>query len=252
MVDAVLRTRDLAQAAHISVQQVRNYEASGFIPAAERSRSGYRLYTERHLVALKTGRNLLAGFGWERARKMMQAIHRGQLPAALAIIDERHAELASRRLQIERTLAALSALAAQSASLPHAHAHTTSQAGRVWVGEAARQVGVRVSALRFWEQQGLLHPERDKSSRYRLYDDDQMRRLRVVALLREAGYDFPAIRTALDELAAGQPEKALAAVEKRRAEIARISWACLSAMPLLREYLSACWGDLIEAVLSKQ
>jgi hypothetical protein len=34
-----LRTNDLAQAVHISVQQVRNYEASGFIPAAERSPS---------------------------------------------------------------------------------------------------------------------------------------------------------------------------------------------------------------------
>jgi DNA-binding transcriptional MerR regulator len=32
-----LRTRDLALAGHISVQQVRNYEASGLIPKAQRS-----------------------------------------------------------------------------------------------------------------------------------------------------------------------------------------------------------------------
>jgi DNA-binding transcriptional MerR regulator len=38
------RTRDLALAGGISVQQVRNYEASGLIPQAPRSPSGYRLY----------------------------------------------------------------------------------------------------------------------------------------------------------------------------------------------------------------
>jgi DNA-binding transcriptional MerR regulator len=40
-----LRTHDLALAGGISVQQVRNYEASGLIPKAQRSPSGYRLYT---------------------------------------------------------------------------------------------------------------------------------------------------------------------------------------------------------------
>lgn len=44
-----LRTHDLALAGHISVQQVRNYEASGLIPQAQRSPKGYRLY---HLYLL--------------------------------------------------------------------------------------------------------------------------------------------------------------------------------------------------------
>ena len=92
------------------------------------------------------------------------------------------------------------------------------------VGEAARQVDVRVSALHFWEQQGLLHPFRDQSSRYRLYDEHQMRRLRVVVLLREEGLDFKVILPVLDELAAGRPEKAIVAVEKRREELTRTSW----------------------------
>src|SRR6266699_2440541 len=101
-----LRTIDLAQAGHISVQQVRNYEASGFIPPAERSPGGYRLYTQQHLVALKTARSLVGGYGWQRA--IMQALHRGKLSVSLAAIDERHAELASKRLQVDQTLAALS------------------------------------------------------------------------------------------------------------------------------------------------
>jgi DNA-binding transcriptional MerR regulator len=238
-----LRTIDLAQAGQISVQQVRNYEASGLIPTAGRSPGGYRLYTQTHLVALKTARSLAGGYGWQRSRSIMQAAHQGKLAVALALIDERHAELASKRLQFEQTLGVLRMLAAQAAPVVN-----TRHSQRLRVGEAAKQVGVRVSALHFWEQQGLLQPVRDKDSRYRLYDEPQMRRLRVVVLLREAGYDFNAIHTTLDELAAGQPEKAIEAVEKRRAELARTSWACLSAMASFQEYISQFWPELCSSL----
>src|SRR5260370_8215739 len=112
-----LRTIDLEQAGQISVQQVRNYEASGLIPPAERSPGGYRLYTQKHFVALKTTRSLVGGYGWQRTLAIMREGHRGELSAALTLIDTRHAELASKRLQVEQTLAALRALAAQSATL---------------------------------------------------------------------------------------------------------------------------------------
>jgi DNA-binding transcriptional MerR regulator len=243
MVDTYLRTSDLAQAGQISVQLVRNYEANGFIPPAGRSPSGYRRYTEQHRVALQTTRRLVGSYGWLRTRAMMQAVHQGRLADALARIDERHAELAGKRLQVEQTLAALRTLAAQPA--PPAR---TRHASRLRIGEAARQVGVRVSALHFWEQQGLLHPIRDAESRYRLYDEQQMRRLRVVVLLREAGYDFSAIHLALDELAAGQTERAIAAVERRRADLARSSWDCLTALVAFQEYISAFRADLCTAL----
>jgi DNA-binding transcriptional MerR regulator len=228
-----LRTRDLALAGGISVQQVRNYEASGLIPKAQRSPSGYRLYTQQHLAALKTVKSMVPGYGWQRTSTIVQAIHRGDLSAALATIDERHAELTSKRRQVEQTLLALRTLAAQSLALQSSH-----PSQRVRVGEAARQVGVRISALHFWEQQGLLHPVREKYSRYRLYDEQQMRRLRVLALLRDAGYRFNLIQSVLDELAAGRPEKAIVAVEKRREELTRTSWACIEALTSFQHYVS--------------
>ena len=211
-----LRTRDLALAGDISVQQVRNYEANGLIPQAQRSPSGYRLYTQRHLAALKTVKSMVPGYGWPRTSAIMQALHRGDLSAALATIDERHAELASKRFQVEQTLSALRTLATGSASKPR-----SSHPQRFRVGEAAKQVGVRVSALHFWEQRGLLHPVREQNSRYRLYDEHQMRRLRVVVLLRDAGYPFNVIRSVLHEVIAGRPERAIVAVEHRREELSR-------------------------------
>ena len=234
-----LRTKDLALAGPISVQQVRNYEASGLIQPAERSPHGYRLYTAQHLAALKTVRSMVKGYGWQRTPEIMRMLHQSDLPAALALIDTRHAELASKRLQIEQALLALQALAAQAALLPD-----TGYAQRLRVGEAAKQVGVRVSALHFWEQQGLLHPLRDRSSGYRLYDEQQMRRLRVVVLLRDAGYDFDVIRLVLDELAAGRPEKAIIAVEKRREELTRTSWLCIEALVFFQRYVSEFYTQL--------
>jgi DNA-binding transcriptional MerR regulator len=238
-VDGVLRTHDLAEAAGISVQQVRNYEVGGFLPAVERSHSGYRRYTRRHLAAVTTARQLIDGYGLQRARQIMQAAHQGRLAEALALIDERHAALHATRQQLDQTLAALSVLATQ---LP-AETHLRSSR-RLRVGAAARMVGVRVSALRFWEQIGLLQPVREAGSRYRLYDERQLRRLRIVALLRQANYDFPAIRTTLDELEAGQLQRAITAVEQRRSELARVSWQCLGALASFHAYVSEFLGGM--------
>jgi DNA-binding transcriptional MerR regulator len=231
-VRTVLRTRDLATAAGISVQQVRNYEAHGLLPNATRGPTGYRLYTQQHLAALHTVRSLVPGYGWQRTSAIMQALHRDDLSAALALVDERHAEQARKREQVEQTLAALRALAAQLTA-----GHRAQQAQPLRVGAAAKQVGVRVSAVHFWEQLGLLHPLREPQSRYRVYDEQQLRQLRVVALLRDAGYSFGVIRSVLETLAAGRPEQAIAAVEQRREELARISWSCVDALTHLRDYV---------------
>src|SRR5215470_4392007 len=108
-----LRPIDLARAAGISVQQVRNYESLGLLPPASRSESGYRLYTQRHLAALKTARGLVGGYSWQLMSKIMQTLHHDDLGASLAIIDSHHAELALKRQECEQTLTALHALATQ-------------------------------------------------------------------------------------------------------------------------------------------
>jgi DNA-binding transcriptional MerR regulator len=130
-------------------------------------------------------------------------------------------------------LVALQTLAAQSGPLHHSQ-----QSQPVRVGEAAKQVGVRVSAVHFWEQQGLLHPQRAPHSRYRLYDQHQMRSLRVVAMLRDAGYPFHVIQSVLDQMAEGRLEQAILAVETRREELSRTSWSCIEALRLFCHYVS--------------
>lgn len=228
-----LRTVDLARAVGLGVQQVRNYESEGFLPSAERSPNGYRRYTTEHLEALMAARTLIKGYGWQRALEVMRTVHARELDAALALVDARHAELDRDRRRVDETLAALRTVASE----PVGYARVRRPQG-LRVGEAARRVGVEVSAARYWEQRGLLAPVRDEISGYRLYDELQMRRLQVIVLLREAGYGVDAIAPVLDELASGKPERALEAVKARRADIARASRACIEATATLWEYVS--------------
>jgi DNA-binding transcriptional MerR regulator len=228
-----MRTIDLARAVGLSAQQVRNYESWGFLPPVDRSGSGYRLYTEHHLDALRTVRTLLAaGYTWNQALEIMGAVHDGDIDTASALVDSQHAELDRKRKQFELTLDAIRAL--MSAPTPLTG---TWRSADLRVGEAAKAVGVRPSALRFWEQQGLLQPERDERSGYRIYDQRQMRQLEVVALLRGVNYGFDAIRLVLDELTAGRFESTLRAVEKRRTVMATSSRACMEATAALWRYI---------------
>ena len=216
----------MAKAVGLSSQAVRNYGALGFLPPVERTTSSYRLYTARHLQALQVSLLLIAGFGWQHTRNIMRNIHQGDLQSALAVIDARHAELHETRKEIEETLRILQAT---SASLPELVGRIPRHRSGLHVGEAAKIAGVRVSAVRFWEQWGLLEPVRDKTSRYRVYDAEQLRKLLIVALLRKTNYGVEDIRAVLEQVANGTMEQALAAAEQRLKALGEVSRRCVAA-----------------------
>nr|WP_240942763.1 MerR family DNA-binding transcriptional regulator [Planosporangium thailandense] len=82
----------MAQAAGISVQQVRNYVELGILPPTARTASGYRIFTDDHAAALTVARRLADGHGWTRTRQIMRAVHDGDLDTVLAVLDASHAE----------------------------------------------------------------------------------------------------------------------------------------------------------------
>jgi DNA-binding transcriptional MerR regulator len=65
------------------------------------------------------------------------------------------------------------------------------------IGEAARQSGVKVATIRYYEQIGLLPaPPRTERNR-RQYDSRDLRRLALIRHARELGFEIEAIRTLL-------------------------------------------------------
>lgn len=225
-----MRPVDLARAAGVSTQQVRNLEAAGALPEAERSTSGYRRYDEWHLAALLAYTALVRGLGAPAARAIVAAVGEGRTGAALERLDAAHAALHNGRaslVEIERTLSA--AVAQEPA---------TDAPDGLRVGALARLLGVRTSALRVWEAAGLLTPEREPGTGYRVYSALDVRDARIIQTLRESYYLFDRIKPIIDGLRrTGGSEALVEALADRRLMLEARSAALLEGAARLWSYV---------------
>ncbi|TDD66196.1 MerR family transcriptional regulator [Jiangella aurantiaca] len=237
---AALRPVDLARTVGVSAQQIRNYEDAGVLPAVPRSDSGYRQFSERHLQALHTYRALVPGYGVVAARSIMRTVHDGDVAGALALVDAVHAELHDHRRQLHETAGAVEALAAGSAGRGSAGGPEPRGGPGLRVGEVARRLGVRPSALRTWEAAGLLTPAREPGTSYRTYTADDVRDAQLVNLLRQSRYGLPQVRLVLGELRRTGSTAALRAVLAQRGEqLTARALAMLDGAGRLHTYLTA-------------
>lgn len=226
-----MRPVDLARAAGVSTQQVRNLEAAGVLPSASRSASGYRRYGAEHLSALLAYQALAAGYDAPTARAVLRGINVGDTETALALVDAGHAALHQQRETLAHTSRTLSAMAGGE--------QPVSSAG-MYVGELARHLGVRPSALRVWEAAGLLRPGREKGTGYRWYTATDIRDARIIHLLRQGRYLFDHIRPVLDGLRnAGGAAALRDAIEERRTALHARAMAMLTGASRLHDYLAA-------------
>jgi DNA-binding transcriptional MerR regulator len=225
-----LRTVDLARTVGLSTQQVRNHEGAGVLPPAGRTDAGYRVFGERHRDALLTYRALQPGYGAVTATRVMRAVHDGDVVAALALVDAAHAALHEERGSLRAVREALEALAGGETAAPSPH--------RLRIGEVAALVGVRTSALRVWEEAGLLVPGREHGTGYRVYGPADVRDARVVRALRRSHHLFDRIRPVLDDLRReGSTEALRAAVEARGQALTARTRAMLAGAAALHAYL---------------
>jgi MerR family transcriptional regulator, redox-sensitive transcriptional activator SoxR len=72
------------------------------------------------------------------------------------------------------------------------------------IGEVARRAGIPPSAMRYYEQIGLLPPPRRVNGRRR-YDAEVLLALRCIQLAQQAGFKLGEIRELLGGLAAAKP-----------------------------------------------
>jgi MerR family redox-sensitive transcriptional activator SoxR len=79
---------------------------------------------------------------------------------------------------------------------------------RLPIGELARRTGIAVSAIRYYEEQGLIAPDRNAGGQRRFLRSD-MRRLSFILIAQQFGFTLPQIREVLDKLPNGRtPNKA--------------------------------------------
>ncbi|WP_093412667.1 MerR family transcriptional regulator [Saccharopolyspora flava] len=228
-----MSTRDVAEASGYSVQQVRDLEQQGVLPPAARRDNGYRSFSGAHVRSLRAYRDLAFAVGPAEARRVMRDLRALPLADGAALVASAHAGLNRER---ERELAArrgLETVRAEEESDVEAD-----DADRMTITQLAHAVGVRPSALRFWEAEGLVEPDRivTRAGTARSYGLAAIREARIVAALREGGYRVPEVReviTAIREL--GDVSRSLAALDARLDAIARRTIALLRAGTLVAE-----------------
>jgi MerR family transcriptional regulator, redox-sensitive transcriptional activator SoxR len=72
------------------------------------------------------------------------------------------------------------------------------------IGQVAKRAGLNVSAIRYYEAQGLL-PEAPRVSGHRRYGEDTLGRLGVIDVAKRAGFTLNDIRVLLSASDDGQP-----------------------------------------------
>ena len=226
-----LRTADLAHRSGYSVQQVRKLEREGVLPVTSRTASGYRQFGETHMHALHAYRALAIALGPVEAKRLLRGLRTAARDDTLAALDAAHARLTAERAELAAARTAARYIAAEPMA-------SVSVEDSLSVGELAFALGVRASALRHWDAEGLVVPDRDPSGRARRYSPEQVRLARIVHQLRSSGQPVKVVREFIPSLRSGLRQPDLeAAFGARQGDIARRSGALLDAASSLRMLL---------------
>lgn len=218
-------TSQLASATGYSVQQVRDLEHLGVVPPAVRQPNGYRRFGSEHITALRAYRHLAMAVGPVVARSTMREAQTLPYDQAIARIVALHVALARSR---DDSLAAVHAL--DSIVEEDAHDAVPTPADSMSITELSNAIGVRSSTLRFWEQQGLVTPDRAPGLNTRHYPLAAIRDARIVAALRAGGYRIPAVQAVMESLRTVRgTDDARAALQNRLRTVAAQSESLLRA-----------------------
>ncbi len=228
-----LRTVDVARRAGCSVQQVRNLEQAGVLPPTTRTPAGYRTYTETHAVAAVAYTDLAAGVGPIEAKTILRTALRSPVSDLLGLLDAAHARFHTERRDVALAQDAVAAISTEPI-------HDSRTADAMTISELAGALGVRTSALRHWEAEGLLTPARSPAGRSRTYTPVDVRDARIVHQLRLAGHRIPALRELMPALRqAHQHDDITDALRVRHDSITTRSRALLYAAAALEALIDA-------------
>jgi DNA-binding transcriptional MerR regulator len=197
-----LSTAKIAKAAGCHPNTVRLYEQIGFIAPVPRSPKGYRLYSEAHLDQMVLARLCLDG-AWPGPvirRAGVEVIRQAAAQDYSGALDAAHNYRSVVRMEREYAETALAALENWAWGAP-----VENNAPALQIMPVSHLLGISVDKLRNWERNNLLRVPRNPSNGYRQYTAVEIGRLRVIRLLRQAGYSPMAILRMLLQLDQGQP-----------------------------------------------
>jgi DNA-binding transcriptional MerR regulator len=189
------RTKEVANLIGIHPNTVRFYEEVGLITRPERSKNGYRIYSDLHIWQMRLIRLALRAEVLQNGLrdKVIEIIKRCaalDLSGAMAAATEYESMLLC---EIKNTKDALSSV--------QDILNGKNEADNICLKrtKAAISLGITVDTLRNWERNGLITVKRQENG-YRVYNGSDLKLLNIIRTLRCANYSLSSILRLINSL----------------------------------------------------
>lgn len=185
--------KQIANALNVSTTTLRRYEEQDLIPVVPRTNSNHRFYKSIHFQAFTTIRALLKGYDIPVVYEVMRMIKSSRFEEALWLVNEQQFQIQVEKQRVEEILTMI-----QNAEFTQYKNVKLNEC--MSIGEAAKIAGVNTSAIRHWENEGLVNSERNNENGYRIYSIPELRKILIISSLRKTVYYIENMKKLLNDL----------------------------------------------------
>lgn len=183
------KTAQVAEIIGVHPNTVRMYEKLQLIPKAERRENGYRVFTDLHIEQFELARTafkveVLQNGLRKKAIDIIKTSAKCDFDRAICLTEEYLRQIKTEQRNAEEAVSIAEKLLSGDMELLHDICLTRQ--------ETADYLSISIDALRNWEMNGLLTVKRRQNG-YRVYTDEDIRKLKIIRSLRCANYSLSAI-----------------------------------------------------------
>lgn len=191
----IYKTSEVASIIGVHPNTVRLYEEWGLISKPERLENGYRIFTDLHIRQMQLARiafqiELLQNGLRKKIVETVKTVATGDYIGAIRLTNEYINMIDKECFNAEDAIKIVQNILHDEETI-----NTVSMKRK----EVSKYLGISMDALRNWEMNGLLTVKR-KENGYRIYTDDDIKRLKIIRSLRCANYSLEAILHMLRQL----------------------------------------------------
>lgn len=189
------KTAEVAAIIGIHPNTVRLYEKLKLIPKPERLPNGYRVFTDFHiwqcrLIRLAFQVEVLQNGLRKKITQMIKASAADDFDTAIKLTKEYLSQIRQEQANAEEAINIVKRILSGDVK---ENSHNLKRK------EVSELLDIFIDTLRNWEMNGLLTVKR-KDNGYRVYTDEDIRRLKIIRSLRCANYSLEAILRMLHQL----------------------------------------------------
>lgn len=188
-------TSEIAKKFNIHPNTVRFYEEIEFLPKISRKENGYRVYTQIHVEQLKLIRiglqsELLQNGLRKQVINIIKSSAKGKYDKALELAKEHLESIRKEEINAEEAIKFV-----QNSILRETSKNTKTYTRK----QLSDYLELTIDTLRNWELNGLLRVKR-KENGYRIYNQEDIKRIKIIRALRCCNFSLSSILRLLQDL----------------------------------------------------